>query len=237
MNWLVGNVRSCGLLLSLIHIAFVFLLTTRAAIDVSNIVHALLESTSRAVEKFPVSTGILRGSSFSGSSPNAANILSSPLMFSNSYSLIDECTKFTESSGWDPSSAALTDFLFWFGAFISLFCFLKILAKWNNKPMLLHDFPLAMPFSRCPVNHTIPQLAQLGLDLWWTRALSEKMFLRDHYEERVLGGYCIVLTLVRKIVFLRTCVWCWFRIPKSMIIANSRNLLVPVFVSTTLFVF
>ena len=62
--WIVSrvNVRSCSLLLLLIHIACGFLLTTRAANDLSNIVHALHESTSREFEMFPILMGILRGS-------------------------------------------------------------------------------------------------------------------------------------------------------------------------------
>ena len=88
----------------------------------------LPESISRVIEAFAILMGMFSGSIFSWSLCVLANILSSPLLWSDSYSLHNDCRNFTKSSAWGFSTV-LTDFFFRFWAFWVFFVFCIL---WQN---------------------------------------------------------------------------------------------------------
>ena len=116
--------------------------------------------------------------------------------------------KFTKSLGWGSS-------LLWW----RIFYYLHTMAKWFNKSQLLQVLSLLMLLSQCPGSHCAPHwelcngVGQMSC-LW-------KLFVREQFEERVLGGYCFALTLARRRVLLWVWICFWFCIPISVLIASS----------------
>ena len=99
-----------------------------------------------------------------------------------------------------------------------IFCFWQTLAKWFINPQLLHVLPFAMHLSRWFGSQFPPQFEQYRGGRF---PCLLKLFQSDQFDDRELAGNWIVFTLAGMRVLLCCCIWCWFCIPSSILIANS----------------